>query len=148
MRGSMDSSDASSPFRIELGSTPELAMLLVAFAVLAAVGLAHSALQTSGIVALWLIGLLLAAIELRQRALRPVAVTLMLPDVAHLEWRNGRVEAGRLLGWRRLGPLLLLDVDAGRCWRLDARWPRSTLNASRRLARLLRRMHPESADSV
>jgi hypothetical protein len=142
------SSDASSPCRIELGGRRPAAVALLTLAMLAALALAASAIPLVPATALWIAGVGLALLEWRRRRRRPAAMILHPPDMIELCWPGHEPVQARLVRQRRLGPLLLIDVDAERPLRLDCWLPGLPLNASRQLARQLARMRPDGGDSV
>jgi hypothetical protein len=142
------SSDASSPCRIELGGRGPAAVALLTLAALAAVALGASAIPALQAVLLWTGGAAVALVEWHRRRLRPQAMVLHPPDAVELCWPGHEPVQAKLVRQRRLGPLLLLDLDAGHRLRVDCWLPGLPLNASRQLARQLARMRPDGGDSV
>jgi hypothetical protein len=140
--------DVSSPSLIELGGRGPAAVVLLTLAPLAASGLLASAIPALPAALLWIGGVATALIEWRRRSLRPRAMVLHPPDAVELHWPGHEPVQATLVRHRRVGPLLLLEIDAGHRLRLDCWLPGLPLNASRQLVRQLTRMHPERRDSV
>jgi hypothetical protein len=142
------SSVASSPCRIELGARVPLAIALLTLALLAAAALAMSGVAALPAALAWIAVVAIASFEWHRRRRRPQAMVLHPPDAIELLWQGHEPVQATLVGMRRLGPLLMLDIDAGERLRLDCWLPGLPLNAGRQLARQLARMRPDSGHSV
>jgi hypothetical protein len=146
----MASSASFSACRVEPGPDRLGAALLSAGAALAAVALWLSALPAAAALGIWLLAVVAAGLQWRQRRRRPQAIALYPDSTLRLEWNEQPARDARLHRWRRLGPLLVLELefDDGplRRRRIDLWLP--GLNNRRELLRQLARMHPGGDASV
>jgi hypothetical protein len=144
----MQSSSASSTCRIELGAPLGSGRVLLALGAAAAVALAASAMPGAAAAGAWLVAAGLCAWEWRGQRCRPHALLMQAPDAVQLLWPGREPQPARLLRHRRLGPLLVLELDAGGRLRLGCWLPGLALNDARVLSLQLARMRPGAGASV